>query len=318
MLSSLKFVMGGVSRKDMVPEMKHFAIEGGFVRSYNGTLALCSPIPFDINCFPKADVLFKAIANCEETVQLSMTPAGKLRIISGGFKALVSCIEESHVHVEPSGERAEVNGDILLKAFKVLEDFIGDDASRPWANGVLISGQSAFATCNVVLAEYWLGFGLPHVVNIPAQAIREVIRINEPPTHLQMDSNSITFHYADGCWIRTQLFSTEWPDLSRVLNQASNPTPIDERIFDALNKLKSFVDKTDKVIFTVGAVSTTVDDKEEGGHVDLPGSMMQGAYTRRMLMMLKGVAKEVDFSTYPQPCMFFGDGVRGAILGRRL
>lgn len=317
MLEALKFVMGGVSKKDMVPEMKHFAIEKGRVRSHNGMLALCSPIPFDIDCYPKADLLIKAIANCEETVQLSMTPAGKLRVVSGPFKALVSCIENSHVHLEPSGEMVQVDGEELFRAFKVLEPFIGDDASRPWANGILLDGQSAFATCNIVLAEYWLGFIVPKKVNIPAVAIREVVRVGRAPSHLQMDENSVTFHYDDGCWIRTQLFSTEWPDLSKVLNRSCNATPVDTRIFDALKKIKNFVDKTGLVVFTANKVSTSFKEEDEGAEIDLPSSTMLGAYTREMLLLLQGVAEQADFTTYPAPCMFFGGRVRGAIVGRR-
>lgn len=315
MLKELKFVMGGISRKDLVPAMKHFAIEGGKVRSYNGVVALCSPIPFNIDCYPKAETLFKAIGQCEETVTLSMTPAGRLSVKSGPFKALIQCIEKSEVHLEPVGDLVECNGAGLLQAFKVLEPFIGDDASRPWANGILLKGESAFATCNVILCEYWLGNHFPHVVNIPAAAIREVIRINEPPAYLQMSTTSITFHFTDGRWIRTQLFSTEWPDINRVLDRSSAPTPIDERIFDVLPKLKPFVDKTGKVIFEAG-IAKTHQDAEDGSSCEIEGSTMQGIYALEMLQLLKGVAKQVDFTTYPAPCMFFGDIVRGAIVGR--
>lgn len=318
MLQALKFVMGGVSKKDMVPEMKHFAIEGGRVRSYNGRYALSSPIPFDIDCFPKADVLYRAIANCEETVQLSMTPAGKLRVQSGPFRALVSCVTESVVHVEPAGERVEVNGEALLKAFKCLLPFVGDDASRPWANGILMRGKSAFATCNVVLIEYWLGFGLPHTVNIPADAVKEVVRVGEPPEYVQLEENSITFHYTDGRWIRTQLFSTEWPPIEKILAEKGNQSPIDDRIFPAMEKLKNFLDKSGRVVFTVGAVQTAQDDNEEGGKVELPGSTMQGVYTYEFIMLLKGVATHIDFGAYPNACMFQGHMVRGAILGRKM
>lgn len=317
MLKELKFVMGAVSKKDMIPAMKHFAIEGGKVRAYNGTLALCSPIPFNIDCYPKADMLYKAIANCDETVTLALTPAGKLSVRSGSFRALINCVEKSEVHLEPEGTLTECDGEALLRAFKLLEPFVGDDASRPWANGVLLRGQSAFATCNVVLVEYWLGINLPRTLNVPAAAIREVIRIGEPPARLQIAENSISFLYSDGRWIRTQLFSTEWPDLAKVLDRAHSAGPIDDRIFDALAKLKPFTDKSDRVLFRAGVVSTH-ENEDEGGHVDIDGSTMQGIYSLEMLALLKGVATHADFSAYPKPCLFFGDMVRGAIVGRHM
>lgn len=317
MLKELKFVMGGVSRKDLVPAMKHFAIEAGKVRSYNGTIAICSPIPFHIDCYPRAETLFKAIANCDETVTLTMTPAGRLSVKSGTFKALVNCVEKSEVHIEPDGDIVECDGAALLTAFKVLSPFVGDDASRPWANGILLRNGSAFATCNVILCEYWLGVELPHVVNIPDAAVREVVRVGEAPSHLQLSANSITFHYSDGRWIRTQLFSTEWPDLSPILDKECAATDIDSRLFDALPKLKPFMDKSGRVIFESCVAKTHIED-EEGGLVEIPNSTMQGVYALEMFSLLKGVATHADFSTYPSPCLFFGDRIRGAIIGRKL
>ena len=54
MLKELKFVQGAVSSKDFIPALTHFRIENGTVRSFNGLLALCSPIALDIDCTPKA------------------------------------------------------------------------------------------------------------------------------------------------------------------------------------------------------------------------------------------------------------------------
>ena len=316
MLKKLKFVMGAISRKDLVPAMKHFAIQDGKVRAFNGTLALCSPIPFELNCFPKADMLIKAIDNCDQTITMSMTPAGRLSIKSGKFRALIQCVEQSSVHLEPEGEITQCNGDTLLKAFKVLSPFIGDDASRPWANGILLRGQSAFATCNVVLCEYWLGENFPTVVNIPESAIREVIRVNEAPSHLQIAQNSLTFHYTDGRWIRTQLFETSWPDLGKILSTPCNATDVDTRIFDALPKLKPFTCKEGRVIFEAGIAKTHI-DPDEGSSVEIDGSTMTGIYSLEIFALLKGVALQADFTTYPRPCLFFGDKLRGAIVGRK-
>lgn len=131
-----------------------------------------------------------------------------------------------------------------------------------------------------------------------------------------MDQNSVTFHYPDGKWIRTQLIDhSSWPDLSRILERESNTTPVDTRIFDALQKLKKFVGKDRKVYFKQGSVCTTATDEEEGASIALTGSDMFGAYSLDMLLLLKGLATDADFTTYPQPTMFFGDKIRGAIVG---
>lgn len=317
MLKELKFVQGAVAKKDLVPGMTHFKIEDGFVRAYNGVLALCSPISFDINCTPKADQLVKVLSNCNDTVLLSMSPNGRLRVQSGPYRAFVECEDGETPHVEPKGDIVNFDGEVLLRAVTTLLPFIGNDASRPWTNGVLLKGGSAFATNNVCLIEYWLGTQVPFVVNIPSMAIREMMRVNEPPLHCQLDGNSLTLHYSDGRWIRTQLLETTWPDLTKILDVSSNPQPLDPRLFEALEALSNMTDKAGRVYMRDGVLQTHNSDAESGASYELDGLGIEGTYQINMLRLLEGVATSADFTRYPDPTMFFGDMLRGAIIGMR-
>lgn len=317
MLKELKFVQGAVGKKEFIPAITHFCIEDGTVRAYNGTIALSSPIACDLNCKPKAIPMVQAIAKCDHTISLSMTPAGRLSIRSGSFKAFIECIEESQAHVQPEGEEIYFDGEVLLAGLKTVQDFIGNDASRPWATGVLLKGQSVFATNNVCLIEYWMGVDFPRVVNVPRSAIAEMIRINEAPTHAQVAPNSITFHYADGRWIRSQLYSSEWPDLSKVLDQPSEPGPVPAGLFQGLDVLRPFMSKLGQVFIKEGFMHTH-EDINEGASFDIDWPYKESMFSLEMLSLLEGVAQQVDFNTYPAPCLFYGDRLRGAIIGMRL
>lgn len=316
MLKELKFVQGAVAKKDFLPALTHFRIENGEVRSFNGTLALSSPINLDIDCTPKAEPFVKAIQNCKETVTMSMTPAGRLGIKSGSFKAFIDCVEEQTPHVIPEGEEFEIDGDALLKALKTISPFIGDDASRPWSNGILLKGQSAFATNNVSLIEYWIGSTFPIVCNVPKAAVREMIRIGEAPERAQVNDKSISFHYSDGRWIRAALLEIGWPDLNKVLDVQSDAKPIDERIYEALDTIKPFTDKQERVYIHDGKMSTTLVEGE-GASYDIPDFPYEGVYQLHILNLLRGTADSIDFSSYPKPCLFFGNRLRGAIIGMR-
>ncbi|WAX22413.1 DNA polymerase III [Pseudomonas phage MiCath] len=322
MLKELRFVQGSVSKKELLPAMTHFAIENGTVRGYNGTLALCSPIPFDIDCKPKAEALVKAIANCTETVTLSMTVGGKLRVQSGKFRVNIECVEGMTPHVVPEGQEVQLDGEALLNALKVALPFVGNDASRPWSNGVLLRGQSAFATNNVCLIEYWVGATFPLEANIPRAAVKEMVRINEPPTYAQVTSNSITFHYADGKWIRSQLFELGWPDLSAVLDRPAELRAVDPKIFEGLDVITPFADKFGRVHFQDGTMMTHPEEDANGEDIgasfEVPDFPHYGIYRIEMLKLLRDVAVCADFSTYPQPCIFQGDRLRGAIVGMKL
>ena len=316
MLTELKFVQGSVAKKDLLPALSHFCIENGTVRGFNGTIALCSPIPFDLSCKPKGDALVRAIGNCGESVALALTPAGRLSVKSGSFKAFVDCVDGETPHVLPSGQTVQIDGAALMAGLKAVSGFIGEDASRPWANGVLLRGQSMFATNNVTLIEYWVGAPFPLSVNIPRAAVRELLRIDEAPEKAQYDDSSVTFHYSGGRWLRSQLFSSEWPDLSRVLDQTSAQEPVPPGLFEAVDKIKPFADKLSRVYFGDGTIRTHETDGE-GASYEVEGVRGPGVYNAHMLALLSGVAQTVDFNAYPKPCLFTGEQLRGAIIGMK-
>lgn len=319
MINALRFVKGSIAIKDIVPGLTHFCIENSRVKGFNGTLALSSPIPFDISCKPKADVMLKAIGNCTETIQLTLTKAGRLSIKSGPFKVNIECIQENTPHPDPEGERVEIDGAALLAGLKAVSPFIGQDASRKWAQGVLIRDGSLFATNNIILVQYWLGVSLPSVVNLPLSAVREMVRIGIPPLYMQLTETSVTFHYEGDRWLRTQLYSVrEWPDFMKILDRASTPTPIDTRLFDGLEVIKTLVDEVGSIYFNGAVISTHLNmDNEEGATYIVPELFDKGCYNVEMLQLLKGSVDVIDWSLYPMPAIFMKGCLRGAIVGIR-
>jgi hypothetical protein len=314
-ITALKFVQGSIAKKDLVQELTHYVIHNGRVSGFNGVLGLSSPIPFSIDCKPKAAPFIKAIDNCNDTVQLSMTPGGKLTVKSGSFKVHIASFEGDTCHEQPQGQFVYFDSESFYAGVKRMAPFMGEDASRKWAQGILIKDKSFYATNNVVLAQYWLGVEFPHELCIPAPAVKELLRIKEAPKHAQVTENSITFHFEGDRWLRTQLYNTdEWPNLDPILNMAGVPTPIPEGLFPALDVLKPFVDNLERVYINNGKVFTHFDESE-GASYEVAGMLHEGIFNLRYLKLLEGNATHVDFSTWPKPCMFTGDKFRGAIVG---
>lgn len=317
MLDALKFVQGAVSRKDFVAELTHFRIRGGRITGYNGKISISSPIDLDIDCCPKASAFVKAIQSCEETAQLHLTASGKLAIRSGRFRTHVDTIAESFVGVDPEGVRVEIDGQ-LMPALSKLFDFTSEDASRPWASGILLSGNSAYATNNVILVEHWLGYFFPYRINLPRYALKEILRIGEEPIGLQLTSNNATFHYAGNRWLRTQLHSTEWPDINAML-ELIPPTvsTVPAGLFEALQTISPFVDELSRVYFLDGKICTLPTEASEGTCVDVLGLGAGPIFNASMLSSLEGIATRIGFEEYPRPCPFYGEKVRGLIMGMK-
>ncbi len=320
MLNELKFVQGVVGKKELVSGMTHFRIENSRVTAFNGKIALSAPINFDIDCTPKAATLVKAILQCEEAVQLGMTKAGKLSIKSGKFRSYVECLPGAVPHPQPDGEYVDLDGETLLDALSKLRPLIADDAARPWANGVLFDGQSAFATNNVILAEYWLGCMFSKRICIPLEAVKEFLRIKKAPVRFQMTDAALTAHYEDGTWLRTNLIAAEWPDIRKILDRApmANLKAIPEAFFTGLNQLKTFTDDFNRVTFTEGIMRTHAEGSEEGAMSELSWLTTKGTFSLPMLLKLESVAKNMDLSVYPEPAPWTGEGaLRGVVLGMR-
>lgn len=314
MLDALKFVKGAIASKGFTPELTHFKIEGGFIKGFNGALALCSPIDLDLDVTPKAIPFVKAVTSCKSTVALHITPAGKLAVKSGTFKAFVDCTpDQAYPDIFPEGEKIELKGGFVA-LLKRLQPFMAEDASRPWARGILLKGQSAFVTNNVVIIQAWLEKPFPVEVNIPAAAIKELVRIKEEPTHIQMCDTSVSFWYADGRWLRACLNSYEWPDVTTILDVECNPQPFHESFFEAVESVSAFVEESNRVMFFEGSICTHKDEGV-GASFDIEGLPDEGAFNFKYLLNLEGLAEKIDFFMYPKPCVFYGDNLRGAIIG---
>lgn len=324
MLDALRFVASAVAKKDFVPELNHFQIKAGRVTGFNGTLALSSDIDVDLDVRPQAAALIAAIRACPGQIALHVTPAGKLAIRSDKFKAFVNCLPDDTGHfVAPEGETIEL-GDNFLPGIKAVAPIMGVDASRPWAMGVKLSRQSMFATNNVMLVEYWHGSDIPLDVVIPAPAINELLRVNEPPTKVQVTEHSISFWFGENRWMRSQLLvGGAWPTdrMSEILSGSNgDQLALPDGFFEAVDTLKPFLNVERSSLFLTERAMLTEAAEGVGASVDLeiPGVTEMQAYHHRQLVLLGEVAQTIDWTSYPRPCMFRGERLRGALIGQRV
>lgn len=320
MLKELKFVMGSVARKDYVPELQHFRIANGRVDGFNGVIALSTPIDLELVAMPKAVQFVKAIERLPDDQEcvLDLTKAGRLSVKSGRFRAYVECWEAEHAtpHVTPAGDIYPMPGGIL-PILKRLAPFMGIDASRPWACGILFDGQIANVTNNIVVIQHWLpGLTFPSPINLPSVAVTEMLRINREPVSMQPEPGAITFHYDNGAWMRTQLNSGEWPDLSGILERESVQRPLTPGLFDAVARLDVFSDKSGRVYLRPDLVTTSLEEGT-GAQVELPGLDADGCFHQEQIVALRDLAQSIDWQMYPLPCIFYGDNLRGALIGIR-
>lgn len=318
LLTPLKFVRGAIKKNNVSPELEHYQIGDGQIVGFNGYMAIGAPIDLPVVANPRADLFFKALEACgDENITLAMGEDGRLRIRAGKFSALIPCVTQDLYKARPQGEKFSCPKGYAA-ACKSLHKLISDDATRPWAMGMLHDAGSLYVTNNVIILQQWVGFDSP-TFTIPRFAVAEVARIGIDPIEVQVSKGTVTFHYSDGRWLRTQQLESQWPleTVNRILGEAGTGSPLPERIFDGIRTITPFsTDMTTAIKFDATGVYAGAEDT--GAGIELSGMPTNApAFSGPMFLLLEGLAKTMDFSAYPNPCGFAGDNRRGVILGLR-
>lgn len=319
----LHFIIGAVARKEYDENLCHLEIKDGRAIAYGGHIAMSTPIEIKLSVRPHAKSLAKAVSACSDkkAIELYVTPAGRLAVKSGSFRAYINCLsqEKEMLMPVPQGEYTKVSAE-FIKSLKVLEPFMSIDASRPWAQGLRIGRDTTAVTNNIILAQYWHGENFPMECIIPADAIHELMRIDATPVGVLMNEHTLTFDFGDKRWLCTHLISQDggWGDADRIFehNTAEEGLEeIDPQFFEALDQLKGLLGERGLIYLKGDYIATSPND-EEGAMVEM--EIQNGPiFHASQISSLRQIAKQINFSTYPKPCYFKGEHLRGVIVGLR-
>jgi DNA polymerase III sliding clamp (beta) subunit (PCNA family) len=327
MLEALRLVKGAVAKKDLTPVLTHFHVYDGRIQGTNGRLTLDAPCPdlTGLNFTVPADRFLKAVDACQGEPNLKVTPAGKLSITKGSFRALLPLGDHDAFPVaEPDTEIIKGRDDPmdLIPALTNARPFAAEDASRPWACGVLLNEDHAYATNNVAIIRTRLEGQFPEPLNIPSFAVDELLRLKHEPDVVTQDpdGNHVTFQYKDGSWLRTTVFALDWPDVDPLFQQfdegAHGIPRVPNGLLEAVETVLPFAPDPKAPVIRLGADGVATEDGEmqaSVGGYELPES----AFRAEVLTQVLGVATHFDASNHPSPCPFYGPTLEGVMVGVR-
>lgn len=321
MINILNFVRGSVSSKDILPILQNFHIYDGRIQGTNGRLTIDAPCPelkgmhFTVSAAP----FLKAVDACDgEPVLKIKDDGGKLQISRGKFKAILPLDDHSAYPIQKiEGEQGISGGINLMTELKQLITFVGDDAQKPWACGILFRKGLAVATNNVVFAAM-PGYTFPEDINLPSFAADELLRVNAAIVGFRATKNNVTFEFENGSWMKTSILALDWPDVARFMPTEVIGTKIGTDLINDIRRILPFCPdpKNPVVRFTGEAISTMDGDKNAviDGH-----TLPESAWRAEPLLSVLVKAAEIDFTPYPKPCPFKGDhGLVGVIIGYQL
>jgi len=319
LLTALEFC-SVVSEKIGNPYETHIGLRNNWAIAFNGIVAAGSPIVEDLHCYPHNLMLIEALSKCDENFSLTQLDNGRLSIKSGKFKAVVPCLDpELMQNAFPDPNIAPITN-----AFKAAVEAVGvlasENAQHVLTASVLMNGPSVISTNRVMIMEYWHGLDLPPGVPLPKQFVAALAKQKKNLVGFGFSNNSATFHFEDGCWIKTQLYSDEWPDVGRILNREANLWSIDAGFYKALDAVAAFSE--DGNVYSDLNLLMSHADSALGATHECAGIPKGFVYPIKQLKIIQPHVQKIDWmangihdSSY---CLVFqGGNMRGVISGRQ-
>jgi len=315
MIKELKMVRGAVAKKDIVPVLTHFHIYNKRIQGGNGKIAIdcpCDTLP-DINITVPAERFLKAVDACSGEPNIKLKDDAKVIVSKRKFRATLPLLEQGVFPRNTPPEQFEVvEFTTVLDALRLLQPFIGDDATRLWTGGVWFHDGYAYATNNIVLVRTKVDLTVSFI--LPAYAIDEILRLNMHPTGFYLDETSLYLKYTNGMWLRSQLIEGQWPESVSEMIIKSKTIPIGKEFIEAVEKIVPFCPDVNYPRLCLDGGKVATDDGSMSAEVDgFKG--MQGYYRAEPLLAVARVADHIDFSTYPKPCYFSGHNLEGILVG---
>lgn len=308
-----------VTSKTGTPYQTHIKLISKWAVAFNEIIAAGQPIEEDITACPHAETLNEALKKCGASFEVSQPDQHRLVFKNAKFRANVPCIDPNLLFIGSiDGKDFDINQSFVdaLTAINVMPYDEGGDKVYP--KSILMWGPSIIACDGAMVLEYWHGLDLPVNIAIPKSFITILGKIKKKPVKLGNSQSTLTIHYEDESWIRTQLYKADWPDVRPIFDRKSYPLPVPEGFFQGLASVAPF--STDgSVHFRAGAILSHASE-DAGASYAVPGLEAGPIYSAEQLLMCQPFMEHVDFyakSDHNSLMMMFHNAkCRGALMAR--
>ena len=312
LLAALKFV--AVAQKKAGTVQQQFGmISGNWAAASNGVLTIATKVEEDLTACPHTYQLIDALSKVGEDLSITQLSPTSLAVVSGAFRALIPCVGFGDVGITGPDERRAVIDDRIKAAFEAVLPLATDGAQHAHLAAVLLQSGSAVATNGHVLAEYWHGIDLPPML-IPKASAVAILKAGKALTGFGYSGSSATFWFEDDSFIKTQLFAEQFPNYQPLFNcEGLNPWPVPDEFYKAVRSIESF-SRSGVVYFENGMLASNEQETEASTYKieGLPEGM---GFNAKYLLMVEPSFKNVHFEESSNKAFFFGENVRGVIMG---
>lgn len=301
-----------------IAELRQVLFADGRLSAFNGIYQYQahSGLPREERFAISEQRLASALQSCTEELQVTSTKEF-LKLKNGPFTVRLRKIETQRVleRISIPKQAATQKPTGLQAALRLVREFISTDASRPWSTAALLKEGYAWATNNLALVR------VP--VTIPAAL--EGIKIPVPVVeflcslpsldHFHIDSVGQLIFASGRALVRFPQAQADWPDLAKFFDKMPKELPpLPPEMRRAASQVGKFADRF------VSVEQLKVEGKSESMETEYEVDLEKGKglYNSKLLSLIVAHATHADFSFYPEPIFFKGDGIEGTAVGMKV
>lgn len=270
MPEAVKFCAPGF-KAEGEPYAQHALIQGKTLTTYDGVLQYGHPIDDELTACPHFGKLRAALdATKDAATTVTQLDAARIAIKAPKFRTVVPCVADTALVIRNVPD--PIVGPLGMEVrdgFEIMRQITDKAGLHVITSSVLMAGKSMIATDNHQIVEFFHGSDFP-TLTVPANFIEAVLKIAKAFKGFGFSEGSLTFHFEDDSYVRTQLYQEEWPDVSRALpSDFSTLLGVPDGLYTALGQMRPFIE-AGGIWFNEGSISSHA-STETGCVIDVPG-----------------------------------------------
>lgn len=311
LIEALNFVSVATTKISDISQ-EHVRLRDGWLYAANGILSAGHPIEENLNCCPHGPRFLAAVVKSGVAHTMSLTEANRLSVKGDKFRAVLECLPEIDLPPAFPDAACAPLDDRVKVALAAVGTLVSEAADNVIQSAVKLQAYSAQSTNRQIAIEYWHGIDLPPNLIIPKTFIQAINKQTKPLVGFGFSDRSVTFHYEDKSWIKTQLYEDEYPDINRFFDNPSIPSNLPENFFEAAESVSVYNDN-EWVRFADNQMQS-YDSEKTGAQYEVPGLQAGKCFDWKHLNKIKSFCKQIDYTSYPDRMFFFGENVRGVAM----
>lgn len=311
LLAALKFV--ALAQKKAGPVHVQFShIAHHWAAAFDGVMTVGQPIEEDLAACPHTLQFIDALSKVEDELSITQLTQSAIAVSSGAFRALVPCVDFVEVGIAPPDANVYPIDDRIKTALGSVMALAIEGSPNASFASVLLEANNAVATNGHVLLNYWHGINLPSMM-IPKASAAAIAKCSKTLVGFGYSGPSATFWFEDGSFIKTQLFNEKFPNYELVLAMnGANAWHVPDEFFKAVRAIESFSD-SGNVYFDDGAIMSN--NYGEASTYKVEGLPERMGFNAKYLLLVEDAFKKAHFDPASKKVIFFGENIRGAIMG---